>query len=79
MPLILLVAILLHWLLFQGQGNVPGVISRPLGPCDVSRFENKSGVLVLGCPHMDKLKLWPLPMEQPWFEDLPARQGEVVF
>jgi hypothetical protein len=74
-----LTLIFLHWLLFQGHRVVPGVVSRPFEPCDVSWFENKGGVLVLGCPHMDMLKLWPLPLEQPWFEDLPVRQGEVVF
>jgi hypothetical protein len=78
MPLIALLAVLLHWLLFQGQESVPGVITRPLGPCVVDWFENKGGVLVLGCPHMDMLKLWPLPMEQPWWEDLPVRPGEKV-
>ncbi len=56
----------LHWLLFQGQEVVPGVITHPLGPCDVDWFENRGGVLVLGCPHMDMLKQWPLPVEQPW-------------
>jgi hypothetical protein len=76
-PLIILV-VLLHWLLFQGQEHVPGVITRPLGPCDIAWFENKGGVLVLGCPHMDMLKLWPLPMEQPLWEDLPVRPGESV-
>lgn len=79
MVLILLVALQLHWRLFQGQGSVPSVITRPLGPCDVEWFANKGGVLVLGCPHMYMLKLWPLPIQQPWFEDLPVEQGEVVF
>ena len=68
----------LHWLLFQGQEVVPGVMARPVGPCDVDWFENRGGVFVLGCPHMDMLKLWPLPVEQPWWEDLPVRQGELV-
>jgi len=49
------------------------VISRPLGPCDVDWFENKGGVLILACPRMDRLKLWPLPVEQPWWENLPVR------
>jgi hypothetical protein len=63
---------------FQGQESVPGVITRPLGPCDVAWFENKGGALVFGCPHMDMLKLWPLPMEQAWWEDLLVRPGERV-
>jgi hypothetical protein len=72
------VLVVLHWLLFQGYEYVPGVIARPLGPCDVSWFENKGGVLVLGCPHTDAIKLWPLPLEQPWWEDLPAGPNEKV-
>ncbi len=63
---VILTFVPLHWLLFQGQEVVPGVMARPLGPCDVDWFENGDGVLVLGCPHMDMLKLWPLPVEQPW-------------
>jgi hypothetical protein len=70
----LLAALAFHWLLFQGREIVPGVIARTLGPCDVSWFENKGGVLVLGCPHTDAIKLWPLPIEQPWWEDSPFRE-----
>ena len=66
--LVILTLVPLHWLLFQGQEVVPGVITRPLGPCDVDWFENRGGVLVLGCPHMDMLKLWLLPVQQPWWE-----------
>jgi hypothetical protein len=76
--LVVFIACSVHWLLFQGEERVPGVITRLLGPCDVDWFENKGGILVLGCPHMDMLKLWPLPVQQPWFEDLPARWGEKV-
>ena len=54
------------------------MITRPPGPCDIDWFQKKGGVLVLGCPHMDMLRLWPLPFEQPWWEDLPVRQGELV-
>ncbi len=37
----------LHWLLFQGQEVVPGVITRPLGPCDVDWFERRGGAIHL--------------------------------
>ena len=33
----------LHWLLFQGQEVVPGVIARSVGPCDVESFERRGG------------------------------------
>lgn len=29
-------AVFLHWLLFQWREVVPGVIARPVGPCDAS-------------------------------------------
>lgn len=65
-PLILLVAGCLHWLLFQGQETITGVIARPLRTCDMDWFANKGGVLVLSCPRTDMIRLWPRPMEQPW-------------
>jgi hypothetical protein len=58
-----------HWLLFQGREIVPGVIARPLGPCDVEWFGKRGGLVVMTCPHTDLIKLWLLPVEQPWFED----------
>lgn len=79
--LLLLILLTFHWLLFQGNERVPGVITRPLGPCDVNWFMNKGGVLVLGCPHMDMLELWPLPVQQPWYEDsliLPATAIKIL-
>ena len=74
--LVLLVALTLHWLIFQGREIVPGVIARPLGPCDVDWYGNRGGIVALGCPHMDYIKLWPLPIEQPWFEHPLVNPGE---
>lgn len=48
---------------------MPSVVVRPVGPCDVIWYGNWGGALVLGCPHMDLLKFWPLPVQQPWYED----------
>ncbi len=71
----LLVAILvdlsMHWLVFQSREVVPGVIARPLDACDVEWFGRRGGIVVLVCPHTDLIKLWPLPFEQPWYEDSP--------
>jgi hypothetical protein len=64
-------ALTLHWLLFQGREVVPGVIARPLGWCDVEWFGKRDGAVVIACPHTDLIKLWPLPVEQPWHEDPP--------
>jgi hypothetical protein len=66
-----LVLVSLHWLVFQGVERVPGVVARPLGPCDIDWFRARGGLLVLGCPRVDSIKFWPLPIEYPWFEDDP--------
>ena len=64
----------LHWLVFQAHEVVPGVFSRPFGPCDVDYFRDRQA-LVLACLGVDLIKLWPLPVAHPWFEDpiLPPR------
>ena len=68
-PLAVLAVVVLHWLFFRGREVVPGVIARPLGPCDVEWFDKRDDVVVIACPHTDLIKLWPLPIERPWFED----------
>lgn len=65
----LLATLSFHWLLFQGREVASGVIVRPLGPCDVEWFQYRA--VVLACPHIDLIKIWPLPVEQPWWEDSP--------
>lgn len=64
--------LLYDWLMYRGEERVPGVITRPLGPCDIEWFYRRAGQVVLACPHMDMIKLWPLPVEKPWYEDLPV-------
>ena len=61
--------VLYYWLAFQGETVAPGVIVRPLGSCHVGWFEKWGGAIVLGCPHTDLIKVWPLPMQTPWYED----------
>ena len=52
---------------------VPGAITIELtGRCALIHFDSTLqpvNTLVLACPKMDMIKLWPLPIEQPWFED----------
>ncbi len=66
---VIFAAVFLHWLLFQWQEVVPGVIARPVGPCDVEWFENWGGAIVIACSRTDLIKVWPLPVQQPWYED----------
>lgn len=67
----ILVGLSLHWLVFQSREVVPGVIARPLGACEVEWFGERGGPVVLACPHTDLIKLRPLPVVQPWYEDSP--------
>ena len=50
--LVILTFVPLHWLLFQGQEVVPGVIARPVGPCDVEWFERRGAAIILTCSHL---------------------------
>ena len=51
-----------------GRERVPGVFTHQIGPCDVAWFGERS-VLVVACPGQDLIRVWPLPVEQPWWED----------
>ena len=31
--------------------------------------------ITLACPRMDMMRLWPLPIQQPWFEDWWEKKG----
>ena len=59
---LLSIALTLHWLVFQAKETVPGVTSRPLGPCYLDWFSERPA-LVLACPRTDMIRLWPLPVE----------------
>ena len=61
-------AITLHWLVFRTGETASGVTSRPLGPCYLDWFSERPA-LVLACPPTDMIRVWPLPVEHPWFED----------
>ena len=37
-------------------------------PCDIEWHED-SGVVVAACGGRDRIKVWPLPVEAPWFEE----------
>ena len=68
MLIVLSASVFGHWAFFQWREVVPGVIARPLGACDVEYYAEWHAT-VLACPHTDLIKLWPLPVEQPWYED----------
>jgi hypothetical protein len=65
---VLVFAVTLHWLFLQPREIVPGVTSRPLGPCSLDWFSGRPA-LVLSCPRTDMIRFWPLPVKHPWFEE----------
>ena len=56
------------WGLFQWRAMVLGVIARPSGACDV-QYHAQWSTTVVACQHTDLIKVWPLPVVQPWYED----------
>ena len=47
---------------------MPGVYTWPLGACILDWYSRR-GVLVLGCPKTDAIRVWPLPIQYNWVED----------
>ncbi len=61
-----------------GYELAPGVIVHDIGPCALD-WHRARPALVLACPGQDMLRVWPLPVVQPWFEDdAPARPAPLL-
>jgi hypothetical protein len=52
---------------------MPGATSTALtGRCELIRMDTRlqpQYMIVLACPRKDMIRLWPLPVQNPWFED----------
>ena len=51
-----------------GYEIVAGVWTHDLGPCALD-WHREQSTLVLACAGQDMIRVWPLPLEEPWFED----------
>lgn len=61
-----------------GYELVPGVWTHDLGPCALDWHRNRL-TLVVACQGQDMIRVWPLPVVQPWFEDAaPARPAPLL-
>jgi hypothetical protein len=50
---------------FQGRWLTPNIYTVPLGRCDVDWHVDR-GIVAVACIGQDLIKVWPLPVEQPW-------------
>lgn len=66
--LVLVVALFVTAWQALGYELVPGVIVHDIGPCALD-WHWARPALVLTCPGQDMLRVWPLPVMSPWFED----------
>jgi hypothetical protein len=54
------------WL--SGRWITPDVFALPLGACDLTIYQDRQ-FAVIACPGHDLIRIWPLPIISPWFED----------
>ena len=61
------------FLVSRTRETIPGAVSTELpGRCEIIQFDRSLQpvyTIALACPRMDMIRLWPLPVQQPWFED----------
>jgi hypothetical protein len=81
-----LVVILVSFLLTSRlDQSIPGATSMELvAGCQLEFLDTTTQpnfTALLACPGKDYIRLWPLPVTQPWFEDLyetPAPRDELI-
>ena len=73
MAFILTFSITYGFLVLRTDEIIHGAVSTKLpGRCEIIQFRRGPQpvyTIVLSCPRMDMIGLWPLPMQKPWFED----------
>lgn len=61
------------YVLVTAEKLVPGAISYHLpARCEIIYFDTSlqpTRTLALACPGVDMIRFWPLPIQNPWFED----------
>ena len=65
---LLMAALLAATVLLQGRWLTPDVYTVPLSRCTVD-WHVERGIVALACPGRDLIRVWPLPVTSPWFED----------
>jgi len=72
--LALLLALIAGSLAFRSYRLTPHVLHIPLiARCELEVYQVSSAqptfAVVLACPRVDSIRLWPFPITQPWAED----------
>lgn len=65
---LLIAAVLLITWSLQGDWIMPGVYELPLGACVLDAYTGEDA-LVVACQGRAMLRVWPLPVKGPWWED----------
>lgn len=80
--IILLGLILAGLIALRTYQRIPGVVAvRLLAGCEVEIYDSSVqpvSTIVLACPRVDSIRLWPLPVLQPWYEDPLPEEGYQV-
>jgi len=51
------------------QSPLPeGVFAVPVGSCELWAYADRQ-VAAIACPGRDLIRVWPLPVRSPWFEE----------
>ena len=62
-----------------GRQITQDVRALPLGACDLALYQSRH-VVALACSGRDLIRVWPLPVISPWFEDpLDPTTGQSAF
>jgi len=67
--LLVLLVIVLAWCF---QPIAPGVWTMDVGACNLdyhTKPAQERPHLILACPGVDQVRLWPFPVQRPWWED----------
>ena len=65
---LLVAALLILTPLFPGRWITPDVYTVRLARCSVD-WHVERGIVALACQGRDMMKVWPQPVEMPWWED----------
>ena len=65
--------VIYSWLICQSSMLIEGALQvKLINRCDLEIYDKPLQpfrTVVISCPRMDMIRVWPLPIQHPWFED----------